>query len=97
MRAAATNSANSQGIDAAVRSAKYPVGKYYQFKVRPVFVGGTPPAVEATLLPVARWCGCIRSFRISSDGALHYTSEKRAATDSDPIIDIPAALLRSSP
>ena len=48
--------------------------------------------VAAVLTPQARSCGCIRNFAIASDGTVHYTSEPRAATPDDPIVDVPPGL-----
>jgi hypothetical protein len=39
--------------------------------------------IQATSTP--RNCGCIRSFAITPTGEVHYTSEARAATPSDPV------------
>jgi len=40
--------------------------------------------IEAT--PVRRSCGCTRSFTIADDGRTYYTSQDRAATKSDELL-----------
>jgi hypothetical protein len=64
------------------------VGQFYRFERQQ-----DENEVSAILLPIARSCGCVRNFTITSDGVLHYTMEPRPAGKKDPKVEIPTSLV----
>ncbi|MFI5118248.1 MAG: hypothetical protein ACHP8B_16280 [Terriglobales bacterium] len=77
----------------------FPVQRFYEFEYRPKRSdNGTIERFEIAAIPRARprSCGFSRSFVITSDGVVHYTSESRAATVDDPVLDVPPGLKQST-
>lgn len=64
--------------------------RFYEFEYRPERSDNgiiQHFEIAATLRGRPRSCGFSRSFLITSDGALHYTSESGAATVNDPVLN----------
>lgn len=72
---------------AAQRVSSARIDNAFQFAYLPEYSsGGTIASYMIQATPLNRTCGCVRSFTITDKGDVHYTSESRAANNSDPAL-----------